>query len=89
MRRREGIKKQLPGRYDDLAGQLPDISVSILLIVIDDTAKIRLQGCSADQSAIDIRLRQELVAVLRVHGAAVLDADGLSGSLVIDLADRL
>ena len=34
-----------------------------LFLIIDDPAKIRLQARSADQSAVDVRLRKQLIAI--------------------------
>ena len=35
---------------------------------------LSLQGRAADQTAVDFALRHQTLAVLRIHGAAVLDA---------------
>ena len=48
-----------------------------------------LQGCAADEAAVHILLAQQLLAVLGVHAAAVLDRGSLGHSLAVDLADDL
>ena len=46
-----------------------------LLVEAHNRGKVRsLQGSAADEAAVDLRLRHQTLGVLRVHGAAVLDA---------------
>ena len=57
---------------------------------VDDDSKVRsLQGSTADEAAVHILLAQQLLAVLGVHAAAVLDGGSLGHSFAVDLADDL
>lgn len=54
----------------------------------DDAGKVLgLERGSADEAAVNIRLGQELIAVLIVHAAAVKDADSPCGARIIHAAD--
>src|SRR5699024_10208169 len=57
---------------------------------VDDHGEVgRLQGSAADQAAVHVLLAYQLVAVLGVHAAAVLDGGGLGHGLAVQLADHL
>ena len=43
------------------------------------------EGCAADQTAVDVGLRQQIIGVLFVHGAAVEDGDGTCDLCAVEL----
>ena len=49
---------------------------------------LSLQGRAADQTAVDLALRHQTLAVLRIHGAAVLDAH-IVRRIAVSRANRL
>ena len=57
--------------------------------VNDDRKLVGLQGSAADQAAVNIGLAQQLLGVLRVHAAAVLDGQALGSVLAVQLANDL
>ena len=66
-----------------------DIKPNIDSWVTEDFAEIRLQGRSAHQASVDIRLCKQLCRICRIDGTAVLDTHLLRGSAVIDLRDTV
>ena len=58
--------------------RVPDRSAPLLLVCrVDDLHElVGLEGRAADEAAVHIGLGQQLLGVLGVHGAAVLDGDG-------------
>ena len=57
--------------------------------VNDDRKLVSLQGSAADQAAVNIGLTQQLLGILRVHAAAVLDGQALGSVLAVQLANDL
>src|SRR3954470_3137541 len=65
------------------------MSNSLFSRVHDRQKRICLQGRSADQSAIHVRLIHQALRVLRFHASAVLDSYGLREITVPLSRDRL
>merc|ERR1719238_1244976 len=47
---------------------------SLLVARVKDLRKVRLQRCTANEESIDVRLRDEIIAVGRRDAATILDA---------------
>ena len=58
-----------------------------VLFVVYDLSEVRLQGRAAYQAAVDVGLSEKLGSRSRVHGSAVLNADGFCSRFIVDLAD--
>ena len=62
----------------------------ILISGLDDLDEsLRVEGGAANQAAIHVRLGQEFLGVLLVHGPAVLDGDGSSHMGAVQPADNI
>ena len=57
------------------------------LCVADYGEVLSLQGCTADETAVDVSLSEQTVAVLSVAGTAVLDCHSLSALVAVELSD--
>ena len=60
---------------------------SSALFVVDNLTEVGLQSSAAYQTTVDVGLSEQLGSAGSRYTAAVLDADSLSSSLIIDLSD--
>src|SRR3954452_19781066 len=49
---------------------------------------VGIQTCPADQSAVDVRLREQLAGIARLHAAAVQNADLRGGFIIVSLGEQ-
>ena len=62
------------------------ITIQYQILVVYNLTEISFQGCSANQTTIDVRLCEQLCCISCIYRSAVLDTNRISSSLIIDFS---